>query len=155
MTTPAEREQYRAIRKRVITYLTDDDPKHRRTYPRLTRALTAADGLSSPQFEITGIKGSRVTNMQEKRMLDLAEYRQAKRVVDQCIAATSGNGPAILEGLAAYERLSHIRARLFQRSANDWRHQVDQACYEFADALDVAATLYGISDNLLPPLLVA
>lgn len=153
--TSTSKEEYRAIRDRVICYLTDDDPKHQATYPRIKRALIFSDGLSSPHMDITGIKGSHVDNSQERRMIDLAEYRQADKIVTNCINAVSGQGPKILKGIANYETQEKIRQRLYITSNGYWYKHLDQACYQFADTLDMATAIYGVDPSIIPPMLAS
>lgn len=147
-------DDYKAIRQRVVRYFTDDDPRHRATYQHFKRALVFSDGLSSPHMDVTGIKGSRVENAQEKRMIALTEYRQADAIVQRCLDSLDKEGREILIGYSRYETIATIKSRLYYSSTSQFYRVLDKACFHFADMVDVAAQACQISPKILPPLIV-
>lgn len=147
-------DDYKAIRRRVVRYFTDDDPRHQATYQHLKRALIFSDGLSSPRMDPIGIKGSRVENAQEKRMITLAEYRQANNIVQRCLDSLDKEGREILIGYSQYDTIDTIKARLFCTSTSQFYRALDKACFHFADMADIAAQACQISPKILPPLMV-
>lgn len=123
----------KAIRNRVIEFLTADHPGHRQSYPVIRRISKLAAGLNG--------------NVDK-----LAAYEQAAQVVTACIEALDPEQRTIIQGYIDGEKISVLRnATSLYSNSTFYEHQL-KACLIFAESLDILAAAANVSRAIIPPL---
>lgn len=124
-------------------------------YPQIRRRAWFA-GIKSPQVDVTGIHGSRKSNVSEDMMIDYAMYAQAKRAVDIAIAGCSNTGMFPSQQILRYRYIEQldiqeVKMHLGSKFGHDtYKRADDYACYEFADVMDGVSLAMCIDDELIP-----
>lgn len=123
----------KAIRNRVIEFLTADHPGNRQCYPFIRRISKLAAGLNG--------------NVDK-----LAAYEQAGQVVAACIGALDPEQRTIIQGYIDGEKIAVLRnATGLYSNSTFYEHQL-KACLIFAENLDILATAANVSRDIIPPL---
>ncbi len=133
-----------------------DDPYHPRNYWRIKRRYEAMFGLGGHSGDVTGVRGSR-GNHTEDKLIDGNVYERALIAIGRGLLGCTHQSQAILN--ARYfspederEKVWHLSSRLGLTGGGRYQRADYQACYEFADAMDVIVPRYQV-DEVIPQFL--
>lgn len=134
----------------VREFFMRDDPDHPRNYWRIKRRYEAMFGLGGQSGDVTGVRGSG-GNHTEDKLLDGNVYGRALKAIERGLRGCTHQSQEIL--IARYlspederEKVWHLSNRLGLTGSDRYQRADYQACYEFADAMDVITPQYRVSE---------
>lgn len=126
----------------VRDFFNRDDPDNPCNYWRIKRRYEAMFSLGGQSGDITGVRGSSGGNRTEEKWLDGNKYERALKAIGLGVLGCTKQSQDILN--ARYlqpdkerEKVWHLSKRLGLTGGNHYQKADYQACYEFADAMDV------------------
>lgn len=133
----------------VRDFFTKDDPQHPRNYWRIKRRYEAMYRLGSQWGDITGVRANG-GNATESKLIEGNAYSRAMKAIKEgldCCSAVSRE--VIILRYIEQQKTWQIAERIGLTGNDRYQRADRQACYEFADVMDVIIPRYDV-EELIP-----